>query len=206
MKKPSTLLGLCEGNPLLTIKILVAESMVLTWCQAINRHHTDQHLSVSTSPEPFFLSMTARSKPMREDIAYVTSSAIGLFFCHWPRPWPGINRDNGSRSVYIKSLLTHWGRDKMAAIFQTTVSNGFSWMKMYEFRLKFHWSLFPRVQITIFQATSHYLNQWWLVYWRIYASLSLNELMLPSKSHMLASKLTSIYTVFGVKKFVHKNS
>ena len=26
------------------------------------------------------------------------------------------------------------------------------------------------------QATSHYLNQWWLIYWRIYASLGLNEL------------------------------
>ena len=26
------------------------------------------------------------------------------------------------------------------------------------------------------QATSHYLNQWWLVYWRIYASLGFNEL------------------------------
>ena len=31
----------------------------------------------------------------------------------------------------------------MAAIFQTTSSNGFSWMKMFEFRLTFHWSLFP---------------------------------------------------------------
>ena len=47
--------------------------------------------------------------------------------------------------------LTHWGRDKMAVIFQTTFSNGFSWMKMYEFRLTFHWSLFLRVQLTIFQ-------------------------------------------------------
>ena len=27
------------------------------------------------------------------------------------------------------------------------------------------------------QATSHYLSQWWLVYWRIYASLGLNELI-----------------------------
>ena len=26
------------------------------------------------------------------------------------------------------------------------------------------------------QATSHCLNQWWLVYWRRFASLSLNEL------------------------------
>ena len=34
--------------------------------------------------------------------------------------------------------LTHWGRDKMATISQTTVSNAFSWMKMYQFRLRFH--------------------------------------------------------------------
>ena len=45
--------------------------------------------------------------------------------------------------------LTHWGRDKMAAIFQTTFSNVFSSTKMYEFRLRFHWSLFPKVQLTI---------------------------------------------------------
>ena len=75
----------------------------------------------------------------------------------------------------------------MDAILQTTFSNAFSWMKMFEFRLKFHWSLFLRFQSTIFQhwfrywlgavqATSHYLNQWWLVYWRVYASLGLNEL------------------------------
>ena len=47
--------------------------------------------------------------------------------------------------------LTHWGRDKMAAISQTTFSNAFSWMKMYEFRLKIHWSLFLKVQLTISQ-------------------------------------------------------
>ena len=81
----------------------------------------------------------------------------------------------------------YWGRDKMDAISQTTFWSAFSWMKMFEFRLKFHWSLFLRVQLTIFrhwfrwwlgavQATSHYLNQWWLDYRRIYASFSLNEL------------------------------
>ena len=43
-----------------------------------------------------------------------------------------------------------WGRDKMAAIFQTTFSDAFSWMKIYELRL-FRWSLFPRVKLTIFQ-------------------------------------------------------
>ena len=82
-----------------------------------------------------------------------------------------LNRYSLIESSHYNSL-THWGRDKMAAIFQTTSSNAFSWMKMYEFRLKFHWSLFLRVQLTIFQywfrwwlgaeqATSHYLNQWW---------------------------------------------
>ena len=33
--------------------------------------------------------------------------------------------------------LTHWGRDNMAAIFHTTFSNAFPWMKIYEFRLIF---------------------------------------------------------------------
>ena len=47
--------------------------------------------------------------------------------------------------------LTHWGRDKMDAISQTTFSNAFSWMKMYWFRLRFHWNSFSRVQLTIFQ-------------------------------------------------------
>ena len=47
--------------------------------------------------------------------------------------------------------LTHWGWDKMTAISQTTISNVFSWMKILEFQLKFHWSLFLTVQLTIFQ-------------------------------------------------------
>ena len=79
----------------------------------------------------------------------------------------------------------------MDAISQTTFSNAFSWMKMHEFRLRFHWSLLLRVQLTIsqhwlrywlgaVQATSQYLNQWWLVYRRIYASLGLNEWKLLS--------------------------
>ena len=88
---------------------------------------------------------------------------------------------------HTEGKLIHWGRDNMAVISQTTFSNAFSWMKIYEFWLIFHWSLFPRGQLTIFQhwfrqwlgavqATSHYLKQWWWAYWRIYASLGLNEL------------------------------
>ena len=85
------------------------------------------------------------------------------------------------------SQVTDWGRDKMDAISQTSFSNAFSWMKMLEFRLRNHWNLFVRFEVTISQhwlrwwlgadqATSHYLSQWWVVYWRIYASLGLNEL------------------------------
>ena len=45
-------------------------------------------------------------------------------------------------NIYMAwDILAYWGRDKMAAIFQTTFWSGFSWMKIYEFRLKFHWNL-----------------------------------------------------------------
>ena len=45
--------------------------------------------------------------------------------------------------------LTHWGRDKIVAISQTKFQNAFSWMKMYEFRSRFHWNLFLMFELTI---------------------------------------------------------
>ena len=101
----------------------------------------------------------------------------------------------GMRWCHLDWHLTNWGRDKMAAFSKTTFSTAFSSIKMFEFRLQFHWSLFPRVQLTIFQhwfrswlgavqATSHYLNQWWLVYRRIYAWLGLNELRQWLNTHL----------------------
>ena len=48
-------------------------------------------------------------------------------------------------------FLTHLPLDKMVAISQTIFSNAFSWMKMFVFWLKFHWSLFLRVRFTISQ-------------------------------------------------------
>ena len=50
-----------------------------------------------------------------------------------------------------RNELTLWGRDKMATVSQTTLSNAYSLMKMLWFRLKFHWSLFPRFKLAIFQ-------------------------------------------------------
>ena len=80
---------------------------------------------------------------------------------------------NTTPVAFYKCLkqLTHWGWDKRAAIFQNTFSNAFSWMKMYEFRLRFRWSWFPGVPLTILiwsqiKATSNSLNfQKWPPYW-----------------------------------------
>ena len=55
-------------------------------------------------------------------------------------------------------IKTHWGRDKMFAVSQTTLLNAFSWMKLLEFRLRFYWSLFIRVQLTIIQHWFRYCN------------------------------------------------
>ena len=64
--------------------------------------------------------------------------------------------------LYIKACETEspkkkslffvlWGRDQIDAISQTTFSNAFSRMKMNEFRLRFHWSLFLGSELTILQ-------------------------------------------------------
>ena len=47
--------------------------------------------------------------------------------------------------------LTHWGKDEIDAIVHTPCSNAFPWMKMYLLWLKFHWSLFPMVKLTMLQ-------------------------------------------------------
>ena len=49
------------------------------------------------------------------------------------------------------ATLAHWGRDKMAAISKTIISKAFSWMKIFVFWLIFHWIVFLRVTLAIFQ-------------------------------------------------------
>ena len=77
--------------------------------------------------------------------------------------------------------LTRQGRDKLTAIFQTTFSNIFSSVRIYEYCFVFtevcsfgsNWQ-YP--SIVAWSVPSHCLNQWCLVYWRLYASLSFSEL------------------------------
>ena len=87
--------------------------------------------------------------------------------------------------AYLNSLRPRRNRRNVADdIFKSIFLN-----EMNKFRQGFYWSLFLRFELKIFQhwfrlwlgadqATSHYLNQSWLVYWRIYALLGLNELIL----------------------------
>ena len=104
---------------------------------------------------------------------------------------------------------THCGRDKITAIPQT-FSDSFSWMKMYDFRLRFHWTWFLRFEFAIFlhwfklwlgadQATKRYLKQLWFVYYRIYASLGLNDLKWkyhPVSVENLIVQIKHFYHVF----------
>ena len=68
-------------------------------------------------------------------------------------PWSAMN----IHMSRCNQILTHWNRDRMAAISQTTLSNAFSVMKMCGFQLRFHWILFPMVQLTIFH---HWIREW----------------------------------------------
>ena len=60
----------------------------------------------------------------------------------WHLPRCCIQKIRLSQIVYWNLTLTHWGRNEIDAISQTTFSNAFSWMKMNDIRLGFHWSLF----------------------------------------------------------------
>ena len=74
-------------------------------------------------------------------IYFVNFSSLQTLFCNQFNESPDALPSHGY------GCFTHWRREKMTAIFQTTFSHAFSWMKMYEFWSKFHWSLFVWVDI-----------------------------------------------------------
>ena len=85
--------------------------------------------------------------------------------------------------------LTHWIRDKMAAILkciflnenvsisiQISLNCAPLGVQLTQFQRWFWWRLGAD------QATSHYMKQWWIVYCRIYASFGLNEFIMNLKA------------------------
>ena len=120
--------------------------------------------------------------------------------CWWPVVLGYLQAQWWPSSALVPEGLTHWGQDKMVTIFQTTYSNEFCWIKIYEFRIKYYLCLFLVVQLTISQhwfrwwlgagqMTSHYLNQCWLFNWCIYALLSL------SRTYNILTMLTKIQSL-----------
>ena len=90
---------------------------------------------------------------------HVSGRFYKLNYCGRPTIWHWYARPNWTWASGVDipwgcvstCCVTRWGRDEIDAILQTTFWNAFSWMKSNWLRLKFHWNLFPRVQLTIFQ-------------------------------------------------------
>ena len=88
-----------------------------------------------------------------------------------------------STGVFHLPFRKPWCRDKMAANLQRTFSQCIFLNENIWISIKISLKIVPKCPINnilLFilwlgsdQATSHYLDQWWYVYWRIYASLGL---------------------------------
>ena len=65
----------------------------------------------------------------------------GLFVrITWGRLWEIVQR-------YCWAILTHWDRDKMAAVSQTILSNTFSWIKSIQISIKISLKFVPKIPI-----------------------------------------------------------
>ena len=70
------------------------------------------------------------------------------FQSHW---WIQTGVTVRKHAIWVKSTFKILRPRQITAISQMTFSNAFSWVKMCEFRLGFHWGLFLRLELTIFQ-------------------------------------------------------
>ena len=126
------------------------------------------------------------------------------------------------QSVYkrnIKLLLRLSLRPRQNRRHFDGISNAFSWMKMFRFKSKIYLRLFPRVQSTMFKHLSDNglaptrrqainLNQWWLNYWCIYASLGLSVLkhacIGTSAAHGYANRYNGTVYIYQIAEKIVK--
>ena len=66
--------------------------------------------------------------------------------CQW---WEDVSSSPPQSYTCQYQLISPWTR--WPPFWQTIFSNAFSWTKILEFQFKFHWNLFPTVQLTISQ-------------------------------------------------------
>ena len=118
--------------------------LVMAWCRQATSHYLSQCWLRSMSPYGII-----RPRWMKKRCLYSLPSSR----CSGGQPAvPGGWLEGRSTDLenYGK-WNTYLDQDKIAVISQTTFSNAFSWMKMYEFRWSFHISLFLRFEWTISQ-------------------------------------------------------
>ena len=119
---------------------------VLAWCCEEASHYLIQCWPKSptphsvTRPQRITIDLRSHDGRLEPTANFIKSSWIKLWHLvsHQNRNWSYLEIylkewhpvPNHNNDTLPDTVLTHWGRDKMAVIFLTTFSNAFSWMKM----------------------------------------------------------------------------
>ena len=90
-------------------------------------------------------------------------------------------------------------REKNAAISQTTFSKAFSWMKVHEFGLRFHWSLLIGIELTIITNPFNFRISLKLKMWMFDNYLAMWSVILL----ILYSELCSQLQIFILSDILH---
>ena len=67
-------------------------------------------------------------------LAVIDVLFVGCFFATWRKIIISFHE-------IIRFVLTHWVRDKMTTIWQTTFQNAFSCTKTFQFQVQYHWNV-----------------------------------------------------------------
>ena len=105
---------------------------------------------LSSAAAPSSSTTSGSGTPALQQMLWRTAQAMIALHCTCCSR-PQLHRTSRLVKTSVWNEFAHIGQDEIVAILQTTVSNTFLWMKMYWLRLKFHWSLFIRVQLPMFQ-------------------------------------------------------
>ena len=113
---------------------------VMAWCRQVTSHNLNR--CWPRSLPPYGVTRPPWVKPWHAEFIARKNNDIFHFLSFLntkiaQAAWTNL-------SCIVHTWLTHQGRNIIAAISQTTFSNAFSWMKMHEFCLRFHWNLFLR--------------------------------------------------------------
>ena len=112
-----------------------------SWCfvNAIWSHGCRYYMYLKSSCPALHICVTSKRYLVTRGGYMSSTSHISFTQCmRAGNPYQGkMNELKISYPGVVRPPLTHWGRDKVDAISQTTFSNAFSWMKIFEYRLKF---------------------------------------------------------------------